>query len=219
MESATLASAATRPENLAWGVIGIELTSEAWRNEAAVILRDGLRAGRGRSVTPSCKTVGRALVFRGRYTDEGCRAFGLQADAGIDVRRPRSGVIVGAESRDSPQCRSHWSASPMLALAMAWQSRHAGGVWWVGLFRQPRTAWATANSREYGFYSTGSPAVPHARWRTGVANAGLPNCARLHAPGCPTAVATSSVLCMQGWSPGHTKRLAVAQFKLFASGP
>jgi sulfoxide reductase catalytic subunit YedY len=30
--------------------------------------------------------------------------------------------------------------------------------------RQPRTAWATANPREYGFYSNVNPDVPHPRW-------------------------------------------------------
>jgi sulfoxide reductase catalytic subunit YedY len=30
--------------------------------------------------------------------------------------------------------------------------------------RQPRTAWATANPREYGFYSNVNPDVAHPRW-------------------------------------------------------
>ncbi|HXW04336.1 MAG TPA: hypothetical protein VD833_03820, partial [Vicinamibacterales bacterium] len=30
--------------------------------------------------------------------------------------------------------------------------------------RQPRTAWATENPREYGFYSNVNPDVSHPRW-------------------------------------------------------
>ena len=55
----------------------------------------------------------------------------------------------------------------MLALDMAWQSprgAESGGSVSLGS-REPR---GRSRILEYGFYSTGNPAVPHARWCTGL---------------------------------------------------